>query len=113
MYIRKWDLRTHAAVGKWKGHFRTVECIRPDPSGRYLYSASSDRSIRKWDLQNGMKEVAMWEEHDTSVYDLYVTEDELWSGKSISKENGEAGTLTGYVRMQSLRTRPFDGGTPR
>ncbi|ORY94058.1 WD40-repeat-containing domain protein [Syncephalastrum racemosum] len=100
-YIRKWDLNTHAPIGKWKGHFRTVECIRPDPSGRYLYSASSDRTIRKWDLQNEMKEVAMWEEHDTSVYDLYVTEDELWSvsaDRTARRWNTETGEIDTVIQ---------------
>lgn len=38
-----------------KGHTQTITCARFDNSGEYLYSASKDSSIIKWDLNEGKK----------------------------------------------------------
>ncbi len=38
-----------------KGHTQTITCAKFDHFGEYLYSASKDSSIIKWDLNEGKK----------------------------------------------------------
>lgn len=46
-------LTTKAKTGQFSGHFAAVRDLATSPDGRYLFSASEDRSIRVWDLRTG------------------------------------------------------------
>ncbi|KAJ3329872.1 hypothetical protein HDU91_003734, partial [Kappamyces sp. JEL0680] len=65
-------------LGKMTGHRRSVEDLEISPE--YLYSCSSDASIRKWSLATG-EEVGQLLGHQTSIYKLAGSFDDeiLWS----------------------------------
>jgi WD40 repeat protein len=64
-----------------KGHRRSVEDVQITPDGLYLFSCSSDGTIRKWDVKT-MEELCVFEGHQTSVYRMIALweQDVLWSG---------------------------------
>ncbi|KAJ3343006.1 hypothetical protein HDU93_000176 [Gonapodya sp. JEL0774] len=66
-----------------KEHTRSVESLCIDENCEYLYSGSSDTTIRKWLLQTG-QEVALLKGHDTSVYWLWwdAGSGSLWSASA-------------------------------
>jgi WD40 repeat protein len=78
--IRVWDLDSGKTLHTLKGHRRGVEALVLDLDGRFLYSGSSDRTIKKWDLST-LACVETWEGHLTSIYDLSINENYLFSGK--------------------------------
>jgi WD40 repeat protein len=47
--------------------------------GKTLFSASSDRTIRRWDIESG-EMLKVYEGHETNVYALTVWDEELWTG---------------------------------
>ena len=69
-------------IAKLSGHTRSVEDLVISPDGQFMYSCSSDTSIRKWDLSS-LEEVAIFEGHQTSVYRMTASFDDdiLWSGR--------------------------------
>ncbi|KAI1316459.1 hypothetical protein EDD11_009949 [Mortierella claussenii] len=110
--ILHWDLETfqefrNGAGGPWKGHVRGINdlCLtveddnevsrdednqndQQERSGNiqgkeYLYSAGSDGTIRKWDIERGQGRgghcVHVFEHHFTTVYRVIVEAVEIWS----------------------------------
>jgi WD40 repeat protein len=79
--VRFWDEATGESLAKLDGHRRSVESIVIDSEGRWMYSASSDSTIRKIDLRTGECERVM-KSHETSVFSLLLSTDDesLWSG---------------------------------
>ncbi|KXS20656.1 WD40 repeat-like protein [Gonapodya prolifera JEL478] len=64
-----------------KQHTRSVEALCVDESMQYLYSASSDTTIRKWALETG-EELAVLQGHLTSVYGVWWARGTLWSASA-------------------------------
>jgi WD40 repeat protein len=105
--ILHWDLETFqefrgGAGGPWKGHARGINdlCLtveednerqegdgaeeKEDHGKEYLYSAGSDGTIRKWDIERGQGRgghcVHMFKHHETTVYRVIVEAGvEIWS----------------------------------
>lgn len=61
-------------------HTAGIEDLVVSEDGMYLFSASSDRTVGKWEIATGKCE-AVLEGHDTSVYAVRVWEDEMWTGE--------------------------------
>ncbi|EGR29462.1 u3 small nucleolar interacting protein 2, putative, partial [Ichthyophthirius multifiliis] len=57
-----------------KGHKRCITCIEFCPSGQYLYTASKDASIIKWDLKNNNEKIFLVREKTTESH-----KDEIYS----------------------------------
>ncbi|KAK5828131.1 WD40-repeat-containing domain protein [Linnemannia elongata] len=104
--ILHWDLETFeefrgGAGGPWKGHARGINdlCLtveednerkdddaeeKEDHGKEYLYSAGSDGTIRKWDIERGQGRgghcVHVFKHHETTVYRVIVEAGvEIWS----------------------------------
>ncbi|KAI9347040.1 quinon protein alcohol dehydrogenase-like superfamily [Obelidium mucronatum] len=105
--IKKWDTSSGSLLQTWKGHTRPVESLvlsisqsddsATSPPSVFVFSGSSDTSIRKWDFKTGT-EIAVLQGHLTSVYELRLEDDdgqqELWSvsaDKTVKRWNLEAG----------------------
>ncbi|MBX9678153.1 MAG: protein kinase [Gemmataceae bacterium] len=57
--IRIFDVTTGKPVGELKGHLGTVECIAITPDGKRLATASSDATIRIWNLDTHQPMLAL------------------------------------------------------
>ncbi|KAG0039373.1 hypothetical protein BGZ82_008473 [Podila clonocystis] len=102
--ILHWDLQSFAPFeggrgGPWKGHIRGINdlCLtieedieqgdgqenNNDRGKEYLYSAGSDGTIRKWDINRGQGRggncVHVFQHHATTVYKVLVDSNEIWS----------------------------------
>ncbi|KAG0010476.1 hypothetical protein BGZ81_002740 [Podila clonocystis] len=102
--ILHWDLQSFAPFeggrgGPWKGHIRGINdlCLtieedveqgddqenNNDQGKEYLYSAGSDGTIRKWDINRGQGRggncVHVFQHHATTVYKVLVDSNEIWS----------------------------------
>ncbi|KAJ3062803.1 hypothetical protein HDU98_001346 [Podochytrium sp. JEL0797] len=103
--IRKWDTSTARAIQVWSGHTRPVESLVLEVAesqdvgsapSLHIYSASSDTSIRKWDLSTGTH-LQTLSGHQTTVHSLLLTQQdgdtpELWStsaDKTVKRWNLE------------------------
>ncbi|KAI8613083.1 WD40-repeat-containing domain protein [Chytriomyces sp. MP71] len=96
--IKKWDTNAGKLLQTWKSHTRPVEALVLAESDEataqilHVYSGSSDTSIRKWDVEAGTVMQTL-PGHLTSVYNLAMVDDELWSvsaDKTAKRWNLEA-----------------------
>lgn len=70
-------------LDKLEGHRRAVESLSVSLDGCTLFSASSDTTIRKFDLMAGaVADSEVLQVHETSVFQTWFNaeEEELWSG---------------------------------
>ncbi|KAJ3001546.1 hypothetical protein HKX48_002814 [Thoreauomyces humboldtii] len=74
-------MNTGEVVRSFKDHTRAVEDIVFSDDGLHLFSASSDTTIKKWDLGTGNL-VATLQGHLTSVYVLALSDGCLWSASA-------------------------------
>ncbi|OZJ04647.1 hypothetical protein BZG36_02047 [Bifiguratus adelaidae] len=77
--IRLTSISTHETIRILKGHTRPVECLAMSDNGT-LYSAGSDRVIRRWNTQTGESQELIG--HETSVIYIQLHEDEMWSASA-------------------------------
>lgn len=80
-----------------KAHTRSVECLAISEDGKKLFSASSDRTIRQWDVESGQVE-KVYEGHETNVFALAVWDEELWTGTGLESYTGDQQ----YVQLKHI-----------
>jgi len=66
-FIRLFDPMTGRANGKLEGHLMAITDLAASADGRWLLSASIDKTVRLWDLAE-MKSVRTYRDHDKPVY---------------------------------------------
>ena len=64
----------------FKGHSRGIGDLAFDETETFLFSASSDGDIRKWDAKTG-ECLQVFKGHLTSVYALKIIDEEMWTGE--------------------------------
>ena len=73
------DAESWAATHELRGHAESIHDLAFSPDGRFLASASQDRTARLWDLESG-KEAKRIEEHSDAVHGAAF----LDGGKSLA-----------------------------
>lgn len=48
--IYLWDVETTREIARWEGHTQVVGSLAFAPNGRTLWSASADKTMRRWDM---------------------------------------------------------------
>ncbi len=66
-FIRLYDPATGRAKGKLEGHLMAITDLAASTDGRWLLSASIDKTVWLWDLAQ-MKPVRTYRDHDKPVY---------------------------------------------
>lgn len=70
--IRLLDVKTGNEVSILKGHVGYVTSVIFSPDGKYLYSASIDDTVRKWEVSTG-KQLAMYREDMDGLTTMVMT----------------------------------------
>jgi cytochrome c len=65
--IQVWNAKTGLSRGILEGHFMGITGLRVTTDGRWLLSASIDKSLRRWDLV-AMKKVREFKKHEGQVF---------------------------------------------
>lgn len=79
-----------------QGHERPIRQLKFSPDGKYIFSASSDRKVIKWDYKNSSKEFIY--EHQASVNVICI---------SNSNKNMFIGDSTGCIYVWDITTNEF------
>jgi E3 ubiquitin-protein ligase TRAF7 len=66
---------------EWKAHSSTVWCLAQDVENKRLFSGSSDKKIKVWDL-NTFNELHTFNEHEGKIYNLNLKQNRLFSCSS-------------------------------
>ncbi|XP_060566056.1 E3 ubiquitin-protein ligase TRAF7-like isoform X1 [Ruditapes philippinarum] len=77
--LQLFDVKNTKHLLELMGHIGVVHSIVPSVSGRFLFSASIDKSIQIWNLEN-MLPIQTLQRHEGSVNTLVVHGDFLFSG---------------------------------
>ncbi|OLY83612.1 putative WD repeat-containing protein [Smittium mucronatum] len=127
--VKKWKLPSEPEVTKEKsittirsvetleGHKRAILKLAISKEGESLYTASSDNSIKKWDIsgericqtyiespQDDSEMIPWGFSHKTNINDLTVTEDSVWTG-SADKTVCELDQFTGRVETDLVHNQ--------
>jgi WD40 repeat protein len=53
--LKVWDVKTGLELRTLRGHTRPVEGVAVSADGRYVVSASQDKTLRMWDIEAGVQ----------------------------------------------------------
>eukprot|EP00126_Sphaerothecum_destruens_P005782 Sdes_comp19037_c0_seq2m9609 len=81
--IIEWCAHTKAQKGQLCGHSDFIKCLLVSPDGGFLFSGSSDATIRKWDVQS-RRCLQVFEGHKRAVEDIFIQGSFLFSASSDS-----------------------------
>ncbi|KAK3610382.1 hypothetical protein CHS0354_008662 [Potamilus streckersoni] len=82
--IQVFDLDTKEHVNSLRGHIGTITDLTASPSGRFLFSSSTDSSVKIWNLENFLP-IQTLQRHEGSVNALILIGDYLMSGSADSE----------------------------
>lgn len=57
-----------------QGHTAGINMVQYSPTGKYVYSASDDKSIKMWDVQTGI-DVGTFNAHEAPVNSIHLSDD--------------------------------------
>lgn len=77
--IQVFDVKSYQYIQELRMHIDTIHCLVTPPSGRFLFSASGDKCIQIWNLENMLPTQSL-QRHDGSVNTLLLYGDFLFSG---------------------------------
>ena len=86
--IRVWDPHTGKLLRELAGHTARVEAVRYGRGGKYLFSASQDRTIKIWDVVAG-RSVETLKGHGALIYSLALSPD----GRRLASAGGSVVTI--------------------
>ncbi len=106
-----WNAKTAKQQKKFSGHTSTIWGQVFSRDGRYVYSASSDGSVRKWDVRKGREVLRMPKGRFGNFYGIDLSPDgrrvlagcsngmlmmfDTQTGKKLKTLNGHRGTIYG------------------
>ena len=64
------------------GHQGAIHSVKFDPSGKYLASASFDRSIFLWNVYGDCENYMMLKGHKNAILDLHFTKDRIYTASA-------------------------------
>jgi WD40 repeat protein len=94
MVVQCWDLASGGERRRLKGHADAINCVTLIHDGRRLASASADRTIRIWAL----------DQHGSPSVCLEGHTDEVTSVVFVSSESLVSGSHDGTVRLWDVKT---------
>ncbi|MCU7940172.1 MAG: protein kinase [gamma proteobacterium symbiont of Bathyaustriella thionipta] len=71
--IRVWDIITGRLLSVWTAHKETINAVQISPCGQFLYSASNDNTLCKWDFHKKMQINSFYGEgHSNAINDIQL-----------------------------------------
>jgi len=86
--IRVWDPHTGTLRGELAGHTARVQAVRYGRGGKYLFSASQDRTIKIWDVATS-RLIGTLKGHGDLIYSLALSPD----GRRLASAGGSVVTI--------------------
>ncbi|MDM8558849.1 AAA-like domain-containing protein [Candidatus Parabeggiatoa sp. HSG14] len=76
-----WEMKKPYVLRQLRGHQNTVFALRFAANGRYLVSASFDRTLRVWDIKSGAT-VRVLQGHGTGVTSIAIHDEQIFSASN-------------------------------
>jgi WD40 repeat protein/serine/threonine protein kinase len=80
--LRMWSAKTGALLGVWSGHEARVTWCAFGPSGRTIFSASEDRSLRAWNIDTAEVRVLLGHASGITAAAIAPRSQTIFSGSS-------------------------------